>query len=81
MVLTKLEDRRYGLCKLYVNKILNPDHKLHHLLPDERIIPNALRPHIRRAIPKCTYQSQQEFFYLMEFSKLSIMTFDFTVTI
>ncbi len=31
--------------------MLNPDHKLHHLLPDEKVIPYALRTHNRSAIP------------------------------
>ncbi len=44
------------ICKPYFNKMLKPDHKLHHLLPDERVIsrviPPGVIPYVLRPYPE-----------------------------
>ncbi len=77
--LTTVEDRRYELCKPYINKMLNPDHKLHHLLPDERDFHHALRTHhrsCRREISNARTSRYKNSFIPWSFSH----AFDFTVT-
>ena len=38
-----LADRRHDICVNYFNKMKNPNHKLHHLLPDVRNVSYLLR--------------------------------------
>ncbi len=76
--LTTLEDRRYELCKFYFNRILKHDNKLHHLLPDERVIPYALRPYTGEQFLTRTNRYKNSFI-LWSLANLQSCLFDFTV--
>jgi hypothetical protein len=58
--LPTLEERRDKLCMKFFREMCNPNHRLHHLVPQKRVL--NLRPYPEYEVPKCNTERYKNSF-------------------